>query len=154
MDGRTDGPTEGSTRGPQKIIPEIRTEKGTAWKELIPKLREREGIEIQEERNTEVSGFIYDLTITHPSWCLSYTFGFAIYIYIFIALLNLCCNLSWFTHSRLKRVGRLRLRLLMVEALALISDTILLFASYPPDVFAFQTSNLLCKKKVKVKFAE
>jgi len=42
----------------------------------------------------------------------------------------------------------------MVEAPALIGDTILLFASYPPDVFAFQTSNLLCKKKVKVKFAE
>ena len=33
--------------------------------ELIPKLREREEIEIQEERNTEVSGFIYDL-ITYP----------------------------------------------------------------------------------------
>ena len=61
--------------------------------------------------------------------------GFAIYVHnIYIALLNLCCNLSWFTHSRLKRVGRLRLRLLMVEALALISDTILLFASYHTDV--------------------
>ena len=79
-DGRTDQPKV-VQEVLKKIIPEIRTEKGTAWKELIPKLREREGIEIQEERNTEVSGFIYDLTITHPSWCLSYTFGFAIYVY-------------------------------------------------------------------------
>ena len=66
------------------------------------------------------------------------------YIHIYIALLNLCCNLSWFTHSRLKRVGRLRLRLLMVEAPALIGDTILLFASSHTDVFAFQSLNLLC----------